>query len=1136
MIKKRSCSNYLLIALSIVYLGFCPLLTSISAQNTEQPRESNIHLENGEADALRTKILRMIARGDSLSAARGFAQADSLCNAALIVSDSSFGSNDTLSARCLDCRVTALRNMQQLADALPLAQRSLAIREKTLGDQHPDIADNLYDLGALYYFSGRYEDVKPLWEKALAIREKTLGSEHPDVAESLHSLGVLGYTLGNYPVAKSHYEKALAVWEKALSPDSQEIGKCLNNLANVVLLLGDHQTARAYFDRALNIWERTLGPEHPNVAVCLDNLANLAMIEGNYRNARSLWERALNIRENALAAGHPVIAQSLSNLAVAFYKQGDYDTARPLWERSLTMLEIKLGPEHPELAMILTNLGTIFFDIGDLTNARFYWQRALSIRESAFGPDHPDVAQSLLNLSALYYLNRDIGSAKTLVERALAIWEKTQGPEHPNVASSRMNLGQLLKEQGDYAGAERQYERARDIWSKSLGSDHPDIAYTVVGMSQLFFDQEKYERAELFMKSAMDLRARSLGSEHPKTTNCQEELCRYALFHKDVEVSWEMASNAFLTRRQQLERIYAISSERQALLYSEKVRGALDLIASTADLMGGSAAPDSVRSFIATAILQTKAQILDEISARQNMGKSGDADLAAMEDSLTAARALIAGLYTRGPGDNELEEYLPKLKAAIAEKEKWELKLASKSSQYRAARAERNAAFSSVAASLPEGSVLVEFFRYLHFPARPGEVPAHTEERDLACVLTKDASEGPMLLYLGSSAETDSLIQKYRQHIDEITRKGTFPDANDEKAYREVAGALYRRIWSPVEEAVKGAELVFIAPDASLNLICFGGLPIEDGRFLLERHSVQYLSTGRDLIRLRSQHGAGRGLLAFGDAYFDASAEQRAGNSETESSPSIADATSVMRNTRAGCERLDEIMVVPLPASGREVRELCEIFEEETNEPASRYLQVEALEDHLKAEVGGKRIVHLATHAYYLQGDCADASERKGSRAVLGEDKVIGENPLLLSGLLFAGANLHGEGASELSLDDGILTAEEICSLDLTGAEWVVLSACETGLGELKKGEGVFGLRRAFQLAGAHTVIMSLWPVGDRPTREFMVDLYRRRLAGVSTAASVREASLFQLSELREQRKPVHPFTWAAFIALGDWR
>ena len=218
------------------------------------------------------------------------------------------------------------------------------------------------------------------------------------------------------------------------------------------------------------------------------------------------------------------------------------------------------------------------------------------------------------------------------------------------------------------------------------------------------------------------------------------------------------------------------------------------------------------------------------------------------------------------------------------------------------------------------------------------------------------------------------------------------------------------------------------------------------------------------------------------------------------------------------------------------MRELGRLFTEKTHEPVSLCLGLEALEDRLKAEAYGKRVIHLATHAYYLQGECPDASEHKITRTLLGEDKIIGENPLLLSGLFFAGSNLHGEGAAEQDMDDGILTAEEICSLDLTGTEWVVLSACETGLGELKKGEGVFGLRRAFQLAGARTVIMSLWPVGDRPTREYMLDLYQRRLGGATTVAAMQEASLSQLRKLRKQNRSTHPFVWGAFVAVGDWR
>ena len=173
----------------------------------------------------------------------------------------------------------------------------------------------------------------------------------------------------------------------------------------------------------------------------------------------------------------------------------------------------------------------------------------------------------------------------------------------------------------------------------------------------------------------------------------------------------------------------------------------------------------------------------------------------------------------------------------------------------------------------------------------------------------------------------------------------------------------------------------------------------------------------------------------------------------------------------------------------------------------------------------GRRLIHVATHGFFLGDGCLSAEH--------GAD--VRESPLLLSGLALAGANYRE--AAVRDEDDGILTAEEIAALDLTGAEWAVLSACDTGIGEVRAGEGVFGLRRAFQVAGARTLIMSLWPVEDESSKEWMRRLYENRFVeGMSTADAVHQASLQLLAEQRTMGKSTHPCYWAGFIASGDWR
>jgi len=228
----------------------------------------------------------------------------------------------------------------------------------------------------------------------------------------------------------------------------------------------------------------------------------------------------------------------------------------------------------------------------------------------------------------------------------------------------------------------------------------------------------------------------------------------------------------------------------------------------------------------------------------------------------------------------------------------------------------------------------------------------------------------------------------------------------------------------------------------------------------------------------------------------------------------------------------------PLAGTGREVRQVAALWKDS---PADILEGRGASERAFKREAPGRRVIHLATHGFFLDETCSPATA--GTRSVGGlafarkkpSPAGSNDNPLLLSGLALAGANRRVSAGPDD--EDGILTAEEVTALNLSGVEWAVLSACDTGLGEVKAGEGVFGLRRAFQMAGVRTVIMSLWPVDDDAARLWMRALYQGRLQKhLNTANAMREASSSVLRDRRARGQSTHPFYWAAFVAAGDWR
>ncbi len=473
-----------------------------------------------------------------------YAEAGPLYERALAIWEKALGPDHPDVARALDNLARLYRAQGAYERAEPLFERALAIREEALGPGHPDMATTLSNLAGLYRAQGAYGRAEPLYERSLAIREEALGPSHPDVAQTLNNLAVLYDAQGAYEHAEPLYERALAIWEKALGPGHPDVARALDNLAGLYCAQGAYGRAEPLSERALAIFEKALGPAHPDVATTLSGLAGVYRAQGAYGRAEPLYERALAIREKALGPGHPDVAQALDNLAMLYDAQGAYGRAEPLCERALAILEKALGPAHPEVATTLSNLAGLYDAQGAYGRAEPLYERSLAIREKALGPGHPDVARALNNLAGLYRAQGAYGRAEPLYERSLAIREEALGPGHPDVAQALNNLALLYRAQGAYERAELLYERALAIREEALGPGHPDVAQTLNNLALLYRAQGAYERAEPLYERALAIREEALGPSHPdvaQTLNNLAGLYHYQGAYERAEPLFERA-------------------------------------------------------------------------------------------------------------------------------------------------------------------------------------------------------------------------------------------------------------------------------------------------------------------------------------------------------------------------------------------------------------------------------------------------------------------------------------------------------------------------------------------------------------------------------------------------------------------
>ncbi len=1039
------------------------------------------------------------------------------------------------------CAESARSAMVLLLSILFLLPQSplIAIAQTTQTDSLEE-AKRLNDEVVKLHSAGRYNEAISFAERALTILEKELDADHPAVATFLNNLAVVYYSKGDYAKAESLYLRALAIREKALGTDHPLFAQSLSNLAALYVSKGDYAKAEPLLIRALAICEKVLGADHPDVALSLNNLAALYVSKGDYAKAEPFHLRALAIREKSLGADHPDVAQSLNNLAALYDSKGDYSKAEPLHVKALAIREKSLGADHPDVALSLNNLALLYYSKGDYEKAEPFHLRALAIREKSLGADHPDVAQSLQNLAALYDSKGEYAKAENLYFRALPIYVKALGADHPDVARLLNNLAALYDSKGDYSKAEPLLIRALAIREKALDANHPDVAQSLHNLATLYKAKGDYAKAESLYIRASALYVKALGSYHPSVATSLNNLSALYQVKGDYAKAIEVQTRANETDERDLILNLVSGSERQKLAYLNQNSHRVDTTL-TLHLESAPNNTDARRDAVAI-LLRRKGRALDAMTdSIANLRRRASPEDQTLLDQLALARSQHSNLINRGAGAEGFEQYGAKLKAFEEREEEIENRISRRSADFRAQLLPVTLA--DVQRAVPPDAALVEFAVYKPYDVKANKYGA---SRYVAYILMNQGE--PSHVDLGEAATIDKLIADSRKMLRERT-------SDIEREVKPLARRIDERVMRPVRALVGKTRRLLLSPDGALNLIPFDALVDENNRYLVETYSLSYLTSGRDLLRLQTPKQSKQAALVFADPDFDsvmtikASASSNSAPAQQSNSATNTTGKNAQREINSPVHtgriiqgeaatpgpKLGNTQLQPLerlPGSAEEGMELKNILAGVTI-----LRKAEATESALK-RVSSPLILHISTHGGFLEDEPKPEPDSAMKRGLFIRQTGNGgftealpqnlnvENPLLRSGLFFAGANTGRSGD-----DDGVLTALEATGLDLYGTKMVVLSACDTGVGEVKNGEGVYGLRRALVLAGAETQVMSLWPVSDVGTRELMIDYYKRLRRGEGRGEALRQVRLKMLES--ENRK--HPFFWASFIQSGEW-
>lgn len=970
--------------------------------------------------------------------------------------------------------------------------RSLNIKEKAKKPNHLAVAVTLLHLGDLYVTKGEFARAEPLLQRARAIREKVLGPDHPDVAQTLASLGRLKLFLGDYAAAETLERQALGMSEKAYGPDHLRVAACLEYLGEVRRHTGDLPGAEASFQRALAIREKTPRPDHPVLARNLSNLGLLMVMMGKYAQAESFYKRALDVYARSVGTQHPAAAQTMSNLAGLYTTLGNYERSAQLQRQALAILEQTYGPYHPRVAWAEEKMGALHAASGDYRQSLQRYRQALTIIEKTVGPEHPEAANCLDGMGWAYYSLRNLPEAAECYRRALGIREKTLGATHVNVANSLLHLAKLSHTTGDYGTAEAMYMRALGIYEKALGPNHPKVAVCFDSLATLRAARNDYQGALVFgikaqavnqvvLDQAMDIPSEELKikylatkekSLHSFMSLVAQHLGGEASAVKSAFDTWAKRKGLVLESQ---KRLY------EGLIYFE--------------------APEALQTF----------------------------------QELERVRAQLSTLAFSPPEKENVAAYRKRMEDLEREKERLVEQLTRLSRAFALQKKVVGADAQAIAAALPAHSALIEFARINTFNFHSkGRANPWLPARYVAFVVHSQKGGNVRMIDLGDAGEIDNAVARFKKDI--TAGRGSVSAGGENSS-----PGLYDRIFRPIASELGTARQLFISPDGNLNLIPFEVLKGPGGRYLIEDYNFNYLAAGRDVLAFGEiRSGKGTALL-MGDPDFDLGVEKR-----QSALNKLALASSRREGEVYRSAEMHGLRFNPLPGTREEVHAIRGFLGQRETE---LYTGEEALEEVLRARPT-PRILHLATHGFFLEDvrpllgpepeDLLDARGLVGSEAPLPEAAVAGaavrvQNPLLRSGIALAGANRSMAGSADAPGSEGIVTAEKILGLKLWGTEMVVLSACETGLGEVRTGEGVYGLRRAFAQAGAKIVVMSMWPVPDLETKELMIEFYRGVQSGtMNRSEALRQAALKQMRTVQQRYGRSLPFYWGAFVFMGE--
>jgi CHAT domain-containing protein/tetratricopeptide (TPR) repeat protein len=1016
----------------------------------------------------------------------------------LAIRENLLGKNNLDYAESLNNISLCYTRLNKYSDANKYSLQALHITEKSIGKNTSEYITALTTLAETYYHLGDIERGIECASNAKTICESSLGKESIEYSISLNWTSYGLYYKGDFKKAVDLEEEALKIIENQLGVNHPDYAVGLNNLAVSMVDIGEYKKAQELYLKSLNIFENKNLNENLNYAEILDNVSNLYADLGQYNKSLEYTELALQLKEKIVGKENDGYLRTLSGLADCYQSLGDYSKALEIRLEEKQLIENSIGESSSSYSSCLNNIASIYQELGEHTKALELNQKASEYykRDRDFS-----YAFAMYQLSGSYLKVKDFRRALKLDKRALRIFRATTGSVNPypyvQMVISALGYDQYYLKK--YSKALKYHRQSLKIIGKALGEKHPDYASELNALAYDYLALNDVEQALTYHLKAKEIRENIFGNEHPDYVNSLKHI---ALDYFELGDSMKFSQNELEALKIELELF-----NRNKLGLDRQLQNQIkDDVLTSFHLYAGNTIFDqaSIQDLYRIWVKLNGIINSDYTLLIQKILHSNDSSMINIITDLQTS-CLQLNKYNEmsleekekiGVDTKALEDHISQL----------EMEISRASSDFK--ELQRELKENDVFNSLEGHEVIVDITKIPLFNLK-------TREELDSCIYiafiikSKDSLIDLVYMKDGKKIERD-LFFNYKL---EASVKDKATDLKNE--------IFYDSFWKPIAEKIGDAKTVYVSLGGVYNNINLNTLyNSETGKYLIEEKDIRIVNSARDFVlskeREKKQYTSTTSAL-YGFPDFNGNTTKTVDSTDFLASTRDLDQMWIDSLTRGG------LKASSLPSTKVEVEQIAGTFQK-NGWSVKTYTGETASETNIKKEVS-PRILHVATHGYFFQ----DIPLENDNNRFLGMDrKQVVQDPMLRSGLLFTGANktLNGESTSG---ENGLLSAAEASLLDLRETELVVMSACETGKGEIKNSEGVYGLRKAFADAGAQNIIMSLWKVDDKVTQEFMTRFYEVWLNDNTT---IREA--FNKTQLDIKEKYPEPYYWGAFILVGQ--